>query len=197
MAIMKVRRPILNDSKQLSGYVKKTLDSLQHYRQKQRVFSKDNIITIRDLLKWTGRKFADKDSFMREGYALLTERLRTQEEKKFVSNVLFAGSKNQTYDMSREYQRVVNQHLSDEVVNKSNIYVQMNKSFKRMAALTLKAVLNNQPVLLVGETGCGKTTLAQLLASISGRKFYSLNCHKHTEASDLLGCLRPCVKPNS
>ena len=31
---------------------------------------------------------------MREGYALLTERLRTQEEKKFVSNVLFAGSKN-------------------------------------------------------------------------------------------------------
>lgn len=73
----------------------------------------------------------------------------------------------------------------------------MNKSFKRMAALTLKAVMNNEAVLLVGQTGCGKTTLAELLASISGRKFYSINCHKHTEASDLLGCLRPCVKPNS
>lgn len=66
-----------------------------------------------------------------------------------------------------------------------------------MAALTLKAVMNNEAVLLVGQTGCGKTTLAELLASISDRKFYSINCHKHTEASDLLGCLRPCVKPNS
>lgn len=65
MAIMKVRRPILNDSQELSAYVKNTLESLQHYRQKQRVFSKDNIITIRDLLKWTGRKFIDKESFMR------------------------------------------------------------------------------------------------------------------------------------
>ena len=61
MAIMKVRRPILNDSKQLATYVKKTLESLQNYRQKQRVFSKDGIITIRDLLKWTGRQFNDKD----------------------------------------------------------------------------------------------------------------------------------------
>ena len=48
-------------------------------------------------------------------------------------------------------------------------------------------------MLLVGETGCGKTTLAQLIAELSGRKFYSINCHKHMEASDLLGSLRPVV----
>jgi midasin len=36
----------------------------------------------------------------------------------------------------------------------------MNDSFKRMAALTIKAINNREPVLLVGETGCGKTTLA-------------------------------------
>lgn len=50
---------------------------------------------------------------------------------------------------------------------------------------------------MVGETGCGKTTLAELIASISGRKFYSINCHKHTEASDLLGSLRPCTRIDS
>jgi midasin len=52
-------------------------------------------------------------------------------------------------------------------------------------------------VLLIGETGCGKTTLAELLAVVTKRKFFSINCHKHMEASDLLGSLRPCVNPNS
>lgn len=99
--------------------------------------------------------------------------------------------------MQQEYERVVEEHLNEEVLKGQSIYVQMNRSFKRMAALTLKAVINSEPVLLVGETGCGKTTLAELLAAISGRKFYSINCHKHTEASDLLGSLRPCTKANS
>lgn len=112
MAIMKVRRPILNDSKQLSAYVKKTLESLQNYRQKQQVFSKDGVITIRDLLKWTGRKFSDKQSFMREGYALLVQRLRTSEEKQFVEAVLLSGTKVDQFHMPEEYERVVQQHLS-------------------------------------------------------------------------------------
>lgn len=73
----------------------------------------------------------------------------------------------------------------------------MNDSFKRMAALTIKAINNRQPVLLVGETGCGKTTLAELIAALSKRPFFSINCHKHMEASDLLGSLRPSAKPTS
>ena len=73
----------------------------------------------------------------------------------------------------------------------------MNKSFKRMAALTIRAVSSKEAVLLVGETGCGKTTLAELLASVTNRKFFSINCHKHTEASDLLGSLRPCSDPSA
>ena len=63
-----------------------------------------------------------------------------------------------------------------------------------MAALTLKAHLNGEPTLLVGETGCGKTTLAEMIAERYGKKFYSINCHKHTEASDFIGCLRPTAR---
>ena len=34
---------------------------------------------MRDLLKWTGRKFVDKDLFIIEGYCILAERLRILE----------------------------------------------------------------------------------------------------------------------
>lgn len=33
-----------------------------------------------------------------------------------------------------------------------------------------------------------------MLAKLHSRKFYSINCHKHTEASDFIGCLRPAPK---
>ena len=61
MSIMKERRHILKHSEDLSRYVQKTLESLSDYRQRQRVFSKDGMITIRDLLKWTTRQMPTKE----------------------------------------------------------------------------------------------------------------------------------------
>lgn len=46
-------------------------------------------------------------------------------------------------------------------------------------------------MLLVGETGCGKTTVCQMLAAISQQSLFTVNCHMHTESSDFLGGLRP------
>jgi midasin len=54
-----------------------------------------------------------------------------------------------------------------------------------------KAFQFKEPVLLVGETGCGKTTVCQMLAAIHGQSLYTVNCHMHTESSDFLGGLRP------
>lgn len=44
-----------------------------------------------------------------------------------------------------------------------------------------------EPVLLVGETGGGKTTVCQLLSIDMGLKLHILNCHQYTETSDFLG----------
>ena len=44
---------------------------------------------------------------------------------------------------------------------------------------------------MVGETGCGKTTICQILADINGKELHIVNCHHSTETADLLGSQRP------
>ena len=44
-----------------------------------------------------------------------------------------------------------------------------------------------EPVLLVGETGGGKTTVCQLLSTVLKSKLHILNCHQYTETSDFVG----------
>jgi midasin len=49
----------------------------------------------------------------------------------------------------------------------------------------------SEPVLLIGETGTGKTTVCQMAARNRGQQLHILNCNQHTEASDFLGGFRP------
>ena len=65
------------------------------------------------------------------------------------------------------------------------------RDLTRLAVLTARAWQHQEPVLLVGETGCGKTSVVQALAGLRGVKLHSLSCHANTEAADLLGGLRP------
>lgn len=46
-------------------------------------------------------------------------------------------------------------------------------------------------VLLVGDTGTGKTTVCQMLALMRRQKLHIVNCHQHTETADFLGGFRP------
>lgn len=50
---------------------------------------------------------------------------------------------------------------------------------------------HSEPCLLVGETGVGKTTLVQHIASQVGQKLTVVNLSQQSEASDLLGGLKP------
>lgn len=48
-----------------------------------------------------------------------------------------------------------------------------------------------EPVLLVGETGTGKTSALQLLAKHTGNKLIVLNMNQHSDSADLIGGYKP------
>ena len=62
---------------------------------------------------------------------------------------------------------------------------------RRLADLLGPVWNHKEPVLLVGETGCGKTTAVEVIVKLNSIKHFSRNCHNNTESSDFLGGLRP------
>lgn len=73
---------------------------------------------------------------------------------------------------------------------------------RRMLVLCSEAWKCNEPVLMIGETGCGKTTAVQIISKVGINmiivfiyffkdNLLSINCHERTDTSDLLGSIRP------
>lgn len=67
--------------------------------------------------------------------------------------------------------------------------------FTRPSAVLLEritcCVSLKEPVLLVGETGTGKTSSVQFLASITGQKLIVINMNQQSDSADLLGGFKP------
>lgn len=68
-------------------------------------------------------------------------------------------------------------------------------SFTRQTACLLEriacCVTSNEPVLLVGETGTGKTSSVQYLAKQTGHKLIVINMNQQSDSADLLGGYKP------
>ena len=69
--------------------------------------------------------------------------------------------------------------------------VAITSAMRRMWRLVGRCVSQNEPALLIGETGSGKTTICQLYAAVRGQRIRILNCHQSTETTDIIGGLRP------
>lgn len=58
---------------------------------------------------------------------------------------------------------------------------------QRLYFLVMRCYNLHEPVLFVGDTGGGKTTVCQFLSAVLQIKLQTLNCHQYTESSDFLG----------
>ncbi|GAP86507.1 putative midasin [Rosellinia necatrix] len=163
---------------------------LSRLRQTSRLFeNKDSFATLRDLFRWALRGAESREEIAANGFMLLAERVRNGEERLAVKQVIEAVFKvqidqDQLYDLQRSpYLRTQPPDNSQGIV--------WTQAMRRLYVLVASALRHNEPVLLVGETGCGKTTVCQILAESMGKQLHIVNAHQNTETGDLIGSQRP------
>ncbi|KAL1318551.1 hypothetical protein AAHE18_15G213600 [Arachis hypogaea] len=156
-------------------------------------------VTPRDLFRWADRyrKFCvSTDDLAKDGYYLLAERLRDEDEKSVVREVLekHLGVKLNINNLYDQIPPGGNNYSNLDVVKGGSEILHsvfLTKSMQKLFFLVERCFQLREPVLLVGETGGGKTTVCQLLSAYLQLKLHILNCHKHTETSDFIGGFRP------
>ncbi|XP_048793738.1 midasin isoform X1 [Lagopus muta] len=194
-----------------SKLVKVMLD-LQSYRRGSTVFAgKHGFITLRDLFRWAERyrlaEQLEKDydwlqHLANDGFMLLAGRVRKQEEVDVIQRVIEKHFKKRVYPESLFSEESVKKLLAKSstqtsVMGRDFKHIVWTQGMRRLAVLVGRALEFGEPVLLVGETGCGKTTICQMFAALTNQKLYSVNCHLHMETSDFLGGLRPIRQRSS
>ncbi|KAA1117838.1 hypothetical protein PGT21_025055 [Puccinia graminis f. sp. tritici] len=153
---------------------------LQRRRQSDKIFEqKHSFVTLRDLFRWGGRGAVGYQELAEDGYMLLAERSRGKEEKETVKQVL--------------------EEIMNVTINPDCLYqdVQLPKSLvateacKRLFKLVSRCLQFNEPVLLVGDAGSGKTSVCEALSLFTNHRLRSINLHRNSEVGDLLGSQRP------
>ena len=159
-------------------------------RQSTRLFEqKNSFATLRDLFRWALRRADNREQLAVNGFMLLAERVRNPPERAAVKSVIeevmrVRINEDEIYSSSELEKRATNpKGLPEGIV--------WTKAMRRLYILVSEAIKNNEPVLLVGETGCGKTQLCQVVADIHDQGLFTVNAHVNLETGDLIGAQRP------
>ncbi|XJO73933.1 hypothetical protein BDV3_004832 [Batrachochytrium dendrobatidis] len=184
------------------SYAKKLVTvykSLQKLRDTSRIFDgRQSFITLRDLFRWALRGAVGYQRLAEDGYMQLAERVRKPEDRATIKKILEIEFK-VTIDEEAMYES-----LFKQIWASLETYIPTNQSFSRMVdqivwtqamrrlfVLVHLAMQHSEPVLLVGETGCGKTTVVQILSALANRHLHIINAHQNSETADFLGSQRP------
>lgn len=182
----------------------KTMSELQINRERTTKGS----FTLRDLFRWGNRyTYADRklmednkydwnQHLVDEGFLVLSSKIRNDVEVEIIKKSLFNHFRkdinlNNLFTL-HDATSMVTKHILEKIKNHPNFgNIVWTFNMNRMAILVAKCIEFSEPVLLVGPTGCGKTTICQILADVNETDLKILNCHMHTEGADFLGGLRP------
>lgn len=160
---------------------------------------------------------ADQDGMLRlaqEGFRLIGERMRRESEREVIRQALEKvmrvklprGSTEETYNDTWSldaYGRLLGQGVNDprekEELRQLKEGIVWTRAWRRTFSLVVRALQAGEAVLLVGETGTGKTMVSEVVAGALGcgvpeDRLVSLSAHMNTETGDLLGGLRPVRK---
>lgn len=179
------------------SYAKKIVqvfEELRHRRQASRVFeSKSSFATLRDLFRWAERGAVGYQQLANDGYMLLAERARQAEDRTVITTVIEDIMKVsiEESDMYRLFENPASalSRLPFEAVPQASMV--WTNAMQRLFALVASALAHNEPVLLVGETGCGKTSICEVVSAAFAQRMVGVNCHQNMETADLLGSQRP------
>ncbi|KJH53347.1 ATPase family protein [Dictyocaulus viviparus] len=149
----------------------------------------DSLMTLRDVFRWAKRLITDSSCddwlqiLVNHGYFLLAGRCRS---KRDIDSVVETLQNELGRKIEPDKLFAINSPYMPKNLNTSGMVMTM--SMRRMLVMTEQAWLRHEAVLIVGETGGGKTSLAQ---AIGGENLMTINCHERTDTADLLGRLRP------
>ena len=183
-------------------------------------------LTIRDLIKFAKRltsaielyKLETNDSsvpeviyeaIFREATEVYLGFLANKDEYRslaFELGVLLQFASQKVQDLLERNNGIINENDSTVQIGRAIIQRGLRPAQRKLFAYTKHsfeiieraaiAVSQSESLLLVGETGVGKTAAIQELARIAGRKLVSINMSQQTEGGDLLGGFKP-VEPIS
>ena len=169
---------------------------LQHFRQATRMFeSRDSYATLRDLFRWALRDVASYQELAENGYMLLAERARKEEDRAVVKRVLETAMKvtideKQLYKVTPDHSSAYGR-LGMAMPESRSKRVVWTGAMQRLFTLVAAACRYQEPVLLIGETGAGKTSVCEVIADVLQREMFSISCHQNMETADILGSQRP------
>jgi midasin len=146
----------------------------------------DSLITLRDLFKWAKRVPQTMYEVYEIGLSIIYERQRLETDKMKVLEI-FRSVFNKLDSYNFDYSENTSFNLPSELMEKFSNRMILTKSIVKLIKLLNAATKCKDPILIIGETGIGKTKICEIFSEIIGQKFLFVNMHSGTESSDFVG----------